>query len=311
MRSRPAPEWWTTARASAPMEFLIRLWHILAYRRVLGLGAEGAFWLVFSLPWLLLGAVSILSLIDQLVPVDTVGSVENRAMKAAGTLLSPTVVEQYVQPIADQLFSGNRVDISILSFAVALWSGSRSIQTFVEANMIVNGQFRRRGYLAVRLLSIAILIAVTVLVAISAPLLVAGPTLVGGWLGLPSWVVSLLWGALALLLGLIVLTGVLHFSLPDRPRLVTSLPGAVLMVLGWWLGSWALGYYVARLLTNTSVYGVLAAPIAIMVYALLVSVVAFVAAAVNAALRGSDAGPESDPDADTQNADTVGLHAGE
>lgn len=73
--------------------------------------------------------------------------------------------------------------------------------------------------------------------------------------------------------------------------LAILLPGAVMMVVGWGLGAVYLSYYVRRLFADTSVYGVLAAPIAVIVYALVACLVAFWGVTLNAALRGVDAGP--------------------
>ena len=43
--------------------FALRFWHLLVYRRVSGLGAEAAFWLVFSLPWLRIRLMSVALLV--------------------------------------------------------------------------------------------------------------------------------------------------------------------------------------------------------------------------------------------------------
>ena len=57
-----------------------------------------------------------------------------------------------IQPDRRSTVQWKQVDID-LSSPSPLWSGFSRYPDFVEANMIVNGQFRRRGYLAVRLLS--------------------------------------------------------------------------------------------------------------------------------------------------------------
>ncbi len=279
----------TAAKDSAAGLLAGRVIRIMVYRRVFGLSAEGAFWLVFSLPWLLLGVVSIISTIDHALPVDTMAALQQRIMGEANEILSPEVAAEVVQPMVQSFFRTDAVDLTLISFVVALWSGSRGIQTFIETNMIVNGEFGRRGFIQMRLLSILILVSVAILVAVSVPLLVIGPGLLAEWLETPSWLVSLVWGGVALVLGIIILTAVLHGTLINRPSLRSSLPGAIIIVVGWWLGSYALGFYVQRVFERTSIYGVLATPIAVMVYALLLSAVGFFAATFNAALRGMDA----------------------
>ena len=269
--------------------FAGRLWRIITLRRVPGLAAEAAFWLVFSLPWLLLGVANIIGLFDRFLPADALQRTQDELLSSASDLLSPQVVDEYIQPLVEGVFSAGSAGISALSLVIALWSGSRSIQTFVEANLIINGEFRTWGYLKVRLLSIVILLAIALIAGILVPATSVGPETVGAWLGWPAWLVSLLTQGLAAVLLLLLLAAVMTYSLPQRPRFRTSLPGALFAVLATVIGSAFLGIYVRRLFDDASVYGVLAAPIAILVYAYGVALVAFIGEAINAALRGVDA----------------------
>lgn len=281
--------------ANSPVvAFAGRYWRILVYRRVLGLSAEGAFWLVFSLPWLLLGAVSIIGLVDHLLPTSSIAQVQEAILEWAERWLTPEVTTDYVEPIVTGIFSRGSAGISTVSFLVALWSGSRCIQTFVEANMIVNNQFRGRGYLRLRGLSVGILLALAGIAAVVAPVYAFGAKVAedefAGW----GVLVTGVWLLFSLALVVAVLTGMLHASLKVRPSILSSVPGALLMLVGWWAGGVFLGYYLARVFDDTSVYGVLAAPIAIMLYAFAIAMMAFLGAALNAALRGVDAGPRVD-----------------
>ncbi|MDQ1247794.1 MAG: rane protein [Actinomycetota bacterium] len=285
--------------------FGARYWRILVYRRLLGLSAEGAFWLVFSLPFLLLGGVSVVGLVDRMLPTTAVAQLQADILALAAQYLTSEVVTDYVEPLVTEVFTTGEAGLSLASFVVALWAGSRSIQTFVETNMIVNGQFRQRGYVRIRLISVAVLVAVAVILAVAVPVLSFGPTRVGDWIGLPVWLVTTASVLLAGALGLAVLTAVLHLSLTDRPAIITSLPGALLMVAGWWAGAVFLSYYLRRLYSDASIYGVLATPIAVMLYAFAISLSAFLGAALNAALRGVDAGPNFDGGSPT----TVGAPA--
>lgn len=281
--------------------FALRLMHIFTYRRVGGLSAEGGYWLVFSLPWLALGVVSIIGAIDKVVPASSIDSLQSRLLEVASKWLTPQVVDQYVQPMITEIFDRGSTGISVLSFAIALWSGSRGLQTFIEANMIINGQFHTRGYIAMRALAIGLMVALALILALTAPFVTVGPTRLGSMIALPGWLVTTLFVVVVLALAIVVLTGMLHASLTVRPSLISSVPGAVLIIVGWYIGGLYLSYYMARLFSDASVYGVLAAPIAVMLYAYVMSFTVFVGSAVNAALRGVDAGPESarepaDPD---------------
>jgi len=176
----------------------------------------------------------------------------------------------------------------VLSLLVALLSGSRSMQTFIEANLIINGEFRTWGFVKVRLMSIGMLVAIVIIAGVLVPASSVGPTQLGQWWGWPTWLVTLLTQVLTVGLLLLLLTAVMTYTLPQAPALWRSLPGALVTVVGWWAGSAVLGIYVRRLFDDGSVYGVLAAPIAILLYAYAVTLLAFIGEAVNAALRGLD-----------------------
>lgn len=275
-------------------KFGARLWRLITLRRVPGLAAEAAFWLVFSLPWLLLGAVNVIGLLDRFLPADTLDRARQELLDAANQTLSPELVAEYVQPVVDGVFSDGSASISVLSLVIALWSGSRSVQTFIEANLIINGEFRTWGFVKIRLMSIAMLVAIVIISGVLVPASSIGPAQLGAWWGWPGWLVTIVTQVLTGVLLLALLAAVMTYSLPQAPRLWQSLPGALVTVVGWWVGSAVLGLYVRRLFEDGSVYGVLAAPIAILVYAYAVALLAFIGEAVNAALRGLDvARPQS------------------
>ncbi len=275
-------------------QFFARLVRIFIYRRVLGLSAEAAFWLVFSLPWLLLGGVSVIGYVAPFLPNANSAEVQTQALDLAGEFVNAEVMTTYVEPLVNQVFAQSGAGLPIASFLVALWSGSRSIQTFIEANMIINGQFRERGFFRIRLQSVLLLIGSAVLLAVTVTLFTTVPGRIGRGLDVPVWLVTFTW--LLLFVGLLigVLTALMHITMHQRPSLASSMPGAALTLIGWWAGSWFLSIYLERVFADASVYGVLAAPIAIMLYALVLALVAFVGTAFNAALRGVDVGPHLD-----------------
>lgn len=286
-------------------DFAARLVRIFLYRRVLGLSAEAAFWLVFSLPWLLLGGVSVIGYIEQWLPNSDASDVQEQVLTFAAEFVNAEVMATYVEPLVNEVFVRGGAGLPIVSFVVALWSGSRSIQTFVEANMIINSQFRERGYFRIRLQSVLLLVGMAVLLAVSVALFTAAPRRLSRLLELPVWLVTFSWLALFVVVAVVVITGLMHVTMHQRPSVISSIPGAVITIVGWWLGSWFLSIYLDRVFAETSIYGVLAAPIAIMLYALVVTLVAFTGTAFNAALRGVDVGPHIDGTA----ASTVGAVA--
>ena len=243
-----------------------------------------------------MGAVSVVGLFDELLSANTVAALQDAILEAAARVLTPEIMATYVDPLVTDLFSQGSAGLTVISLLIALYSGSRGIQTFIEANMIINGEFQRRNFVVIRAMSAGLLVVGTIVLALSAAVLTAGSSRTGEFLKLPGWLVTTVWGVLAVGFIIALLVAMMQFSMVTRPSLASSLPGALLMVVGWWLGSLYLSRYLQRLFDDTSVYGVLAAPIAIMLYAYVLALVAFLGSSVNAALRGVDPRPPKDAD---------------
>lgn len=283
----------TNIHRNPVVAYLFRLWNIVSFRRISGLSAEAAFWIIFSLPWLAFGAVNVIGLMDNLLSASTMSNLQAQLTNYASRFLTPEVVTTYVQPLLDQVFSDGSTSISILSFVIALWSGSRGIQTFIEANMIINGQFRTRSFVGLKLISISIMVALAVMIALGSSLVALGPSVLAEFIDVPTRLMHWLVIVTILVLGILVITALLHTSLTIRPSLISSLPGAIFTLVGWGVGGVYLSFYARRLFDDASVYGVLAAPIAVMLYAYVMSLVVFIGSAINAAGRGIDAGPRA------------------
>jgi membrane protein len=80
------------------------------------------------------------------------------------------------------------------------------------------------------------------------------------------------------------MTTLYHLSVPVKKTWRSGLPGAVFTLSMWILGSyfvrWALGYSAG----GTSIYGPLAAPIAVLLWLYVLSISVLIGAAINAAI---------------------------
>lgn len=91
--------------------------------------------------------------------------------------------------------------------------------------MIINGQFRQRGWLRIRLMSVGLLIAGGLLLAILLPLLSFGPRLFTGLTGIDGPLLPIVGGAVTVLLLVVIIVAFGQFySLTDRPSLKSLLP---------------------------------------------------------------------------------------
>jgi membrane protein len=253
---------------------------IMVSARVTGLAAEMSFWGIFALPWVLLGAVAGLAWVQTQLGLDVLDQAEQLILDTAAKVLTPEVITDFIEPLVAEMFSYGSTGLSLFSFVVALWSGSKLVSTAVQAVVIVSGD-RYAGYVRTRAralllygASLLVLIPITIL-------MLAGPDLFATWFGTSgTW---LFW------LGFLGATTVLfaalyHFSLVPRRPLRRALPGALVAVTGWVLGSIGLRVYLAYSFTRGSLYGIVGAPIAVMLWAYVTSYVVLLGALVNRVL---------------------------
>jgi membrane protein len=260
--------------------------------RVTGLAAEAAFFVLLSLPPLLLGLVGALGYLDRAIGADAIDRIRGNILTASATVLSARAVDQLVRPLVDSVFHGGRPDIISLGFVIALWSGSRAVNVFVDTITIMYGQEGHRGIVRTRLLSFALYVIALLVGAVALPLMVAGPEAVTGWIPHSTGVVEVLYWPVVLVLSVAFLTTLYHVSVPRRLRWARGVPGALVALLMWVLGSFLLRIYLEHTVEGPTIYGSLAAPVAVLLWLGVSAFAVLVGAAVNAAHdRGTRPGP--------------------
>src|SRR6476659_271301 len=150
--------------------------------RVTGLAAEAAFFAVLSVPPLifaLAGAIGYVT--DQFSPAQ-VTEVRAALIDVSRRALTESAVNRIIVPTIDDVLKGGRFDVISLGFVLALWSGSRALNVFVDTITIMHGLGGHRGIIKTRALSFLLYILAMITGVLSIPLIVAGPTLVSHWL---------------------------------------------------------------------------------------------------------------------------------
>ncbi len=253
---------------------------IMVSARVTGPAAEMSFWGIFALPWVLLGAVAGLAWVQSQLGLDVLDQAQTLILDTAAKVLTPEVINDFVEPLVAEMFSYGSTGLSLFSFIVALWSGSKLVSTAVQAVVIVSGD-RYAGYVRTRARALLIYGAALLVLIPVTVLMIAGPDLFSSWLGTSGtwlfWVGFL--GATTVLFAALY-----HFSLVPRRPLRRALPGAVVAVAGWVLGSIGLRVYLAYTFSRGSLYGIVGAPIAVMLWAYVTSYVVLLGALVNRVL---------------------------
>jgi membrane protein len=117
------------------------------------------------------------------------------------------------------------------------------------------------------------------------PLVLAGPSLLAQVLpDQVAYLDSLYW-PVASLLSVVSLTSLYHVSVPVRTPWRRDLPGAVLTLVIWFVGSFVVRWIISRSVGGTSIYGPLAAPIVLMIWLYVLAIAVLIGAALNAAVE--------------------------
>lgn len=247
--------------------------------RLPGLAAEVAFYLVISLPSLLLVVLGLFGYVDDIAGPGAEADIRNQLIEWAENIFSEATISDTVQPAIDRLLARGRADVLTVAGIVALWSGSRAARVIVDAVTIAYDledlrDFRRKTLVGLWL-TVAGVLSMTILI----PLLVVGPRFgaaLADNLGLQSafqtaWAV--LYWPVVVTVGIVLLTWVLHIAPPHSTPWRRDIPGAVLALVVWAVGSYGLRIYTVNFLESNSAFSLFTAPLAVLLW-LYVSAVA-------------------------------------
>ncbi|MFD7080927.1 YihY/virulence factor BrkB family protein [Streptomyces sp. NPDC002181] len=252
--------------------------------RILGLAAEAAFFTLLSLPPLFLGLLGLLGYVDGWTGGTFVASIEENILNAVGTVLSDRGVNDIAKPMLDDVTKAGRPDLISLGFAFALWSGSRAVNVFIDTITVMYGLDGQRGIVKTRLLAFLLYVVALVIGAVVLPLMVAGPDAVVRWVPWSTEVIAVLYWPIVTLLSIAFLTTLYHVSVPVRSPWIEDVPGALVALAMWVLGSFLLRIYLTNTVEGPTIYGSLAAPVAVLLWIGVSAFAVLVGAAVNAAI---------------------------
>ncbi|MFE4693260.1 YihY/virulence factor BrkB family protein [Streptomyces sp. NPDC056749] len=252
--------------------------------RILGLAAEAAFFTLLSLPPLLLGLIGLLGYVDDWTSTTTVASIERNILGAVQTVLSERGVNDIAKPLIADVTTGARPDVISIGFAIALWSGSRAVNVFIDTITVMYGLDGHRGIVKTRLLAFLLYVVALLLGAVVLPLLVVGPDRVVEFVPWGTEVLAVMYWPLVILLSIAFLTTLYHVSVPVRSPWIEDVPGALVALGMWVLGSFLLRIYLTSTVEGPTIYGSLAAPIAVLLWIGISAFAVLVGAAVNAAI---------------------------
>ena len=253
--------------------------------RVTGLAAEAAFFAVLSLPPLIFALAGSIGFVVAHFSHTQVTDLRQNVLDVAARALTPSTVDTVIRPTLDEVLKGGRYDVISIGFVLALWSGSRALNVFVDTITIMYGLAGKRGIIWTRALSFLLFVLGLITGVIAIPLVLAGPDMVTRWVPHRlEWLAQLYW-PIVLVVGVCFLATLYHVSVPVRTKWRYNLPGAVFTMFCWIFGSALLRWVLLAVANNsTSIYGPLAAPIAVLLWLYLLSISVLIGAALNASI---------------------------
>ncbi len=251
--------------------------------RVTGLAAEAAFFAILSLPPLVFALAGSIGFFVEQLDVSQVETFREEIISLASRVLTDDGVNRVIIPTLDDVLSGGRFDVISIGFVLSLWSGSRALNVFVDTITIMYGLAGRRSIVKTRMLAFAMYLIGLVLGVIVLPLILAGPQIVRAVLPDQLSALNALYWPIVIVLSITFLAMLYHVSVPVRTSWRHDIPGAVLALVMWILGSLALRSTLQTAVGSPSIFGPLAAPIAVLLWLYLTSLAVLVGAALNAA----------------------------
>ncbi|MFI6454349.1 YihY/virulence factor BrkB family protein [Streptosporangium amethystogenes] len=252
--------------------------------RVTGLAGEAAFFALLSLPPFMLGLIGVLGQLTRVFGPETVKNVSDWIDQQAHLLFTDNAVDTVVTPlIEDVLKPENQVSLISLGFLLALWSGSRALFVYVDLISVAYGLGEERGIIRTRLMSFGFYLAGLLIGLVVMPVLVLGPVALRG--ALPTDyapLVDVLYWPVVVIGSVIFLTLLYHVSVPVRTRWWRELPGAVLALVIWIVCAAVLRAVLAAWFSPVSIYGSLAAPIAVLLWLYITALAVLIGATLNA-----------------------------
>ena len=263
--------------------------------RLPGLAAEIAFWVLLSLPALVLAGIASLGSIGTWFGGIDAGQWQrqlmNRVTEVARVGLTETTVENVVRPLLEQLLQGGGIGLISFAFLTAVWTASRAVRVVLTTVTIVYDRDDTRPAWLVRLLGMVVTIGALLLGAVLAPLLIAGPNFgeqLAEWVNVDLGPLPEVW-ARTYWPGVIVLATagiatLYHLGVPGRTRWRHDLPGAILATVVWLAGSAGLRLYALWSLNSQSIYGPMAGPIVALLWLWLTALAVLLGGELNAQL---------------------------
>ncbi|MDN5764628.1 MAG: YihY/virulence factor BrkB family protein [Humibacillus sp.] len=253
--------------------------------RVTGLAAEAAFFMLLSLPPLVLGLFGAVGFVGSLLGPDTVDQVITHIRDYASQFLTESSIVDVLLPTIQDVLKTGRAELVSIGFLLSLWSGSRALNVFVDTISIMYGQKDVRGIVHMRALSLALYTLGMLVIIVLLPLVLIGPELIGEWLPDQLTFVTIVYWPFVVLLSISGLTTLYHIATPRRGSWWRDTPGSLLALAIWLLASVVVRMALEASLGGSTIYGPLSTPIVLLIWLYTLAIAILIGAGLNAATR--------------------------
>ncbi len=289
-----------------PVEVAIRTTDNAIGDRLPGLAAETSFYIVLSLPALVVAIVAAIpAFLPEIDGQDWQEELIARAVEVSSVALTTSTIDTVVEPLLRRLLTGGGVGVVSTAFVAAIWVASRAVKVVLTTTALVYGRDEHRAGWLQRIIGFSVTLAALLVGTILAPLLLAGPAfatqveqLFEIELGplVPIWQIA--YWPTVILLAIGALATLYRIAVPRQARWWRDLPGAAIATGVWLLGSAGLRIYGGYLAGADSVYGSLAGPIVALLWLWLTALAVLLGAELNAQIELTGRTDTADADRD-------------
>lgn len=292
------------AWARGPVELGVATLRDCGRDRVTGLAAEIAFWVILSIPPLLVAITAGAAVVGRSLGTDLRTGLLERVEELAAQVFSPGTVEAAVAPTLDALLRESPTSVLSISFLITVWTASRALWVVVHAVAIAYDLEEARPSWLSRVLGVGLTLAGLLLGVVLIPLVIAGPRLgevVEDQLGVGGLALAEIWRVaywpVSLVLVTLLVAGLYHWAAPWSTPFRRDLPGAVLATALGLVAALLLRSYTVAAFGGDAVYAPLAAPLAVLVFLYLQGLALLVGAELNAEIEKAHPSGAIVPDA--------------
>jgi membrane protein len=250
--------------------------------RILGLSAEAGFWQLLSLVPLMLAVLGTFGYFAGPIGADNMAEIQSQIIKGANRLLAPDVVNTVVAPLVKSVLTSGRADVVSIGFLISLWAGSSATATFVNTITLAYGMRYQRSAWRSRLLAFELYLLGVLGAVVVLPMLVLGPGVIVDIVPQLRLLVQIAYWPVVAVISMTGVATLYHLSLPVRTTWRRDVPGAVVAVGIWILGSYVLREYIQAYVSRESAYGQLGAVVASLLFLYFTAMAVLFGAELNA-----------------------------